>query len=291
MQHIGEIKEAVFACVDGSQFSEAVSDYGVHIAKQLQLPLVLFNTVEHPYSSSKTDLSGNLSLGESEDLLGALSEEDKARNKEARAKGKALLTALKEKVESSGFHDVYAVQRHGILHENLKELEEKLRVVLFGVSGMGHPGEESGIGSQVETIIREVDAPVLLVNKAYTPPERVMIAFNGTSGSVHALEEVSALPMLSKEVKRYIVSVHKESAKAEELIAQAKALIKDPSLNCEYIAKEGDPFEGILGCIEEKGVDMLAIGSYSHGKLKTALFGSFTTKLIKSVKVPLIVLK
>lgn len=291
MQNVNDIKEAVFACVDGSMFSEDVCGYGLHIARQLGLPLVLLNTVEHPNASSKTDLSGNLSLGERDDLLGKLSKEDAEKNRETRAKGKSLLSSLKAKADASGYDNVITLQRHGTLYENLKELEGKLRVVLFGVSGMGHFEEESEIGSQVETIIRDVDAPILLINKAYAPVEKVMIAFNGTSGSVHALEEVSASPMLSKEVKRYIVSVHKDIAKAEELIAQAKALIKDPSLNCEYIAKEGDPLEGILGSIEENAIDTLAIGSYSHGKLKTALFGSFTTKLIKSVKIPMIVLK
>jgi nucleotide-binding universal stress UspA family protein len=291
MQNVNDIKEAVFACVDGSRFSDAVCEYGLHMAQQLGIPLVLLNTVEHPNSSSKTDLSGNLSLGERDDLLSELSEEDAEKNRETRAKGKMLLSSLKAKADASGYDNVITLQRHGTLYENLKELEEKLRVVLFGVSGMGHLEEESEIGDQVETIIRDVDAPILLINKAYAPVEKVMIAFNGTSGSVHALEEVSASPMLSKDLKRYIVSVHKDITKAEELISQAKKLIKDPSLNCEYIAKEGDPLDAILRSIEENAIDALAIGSYSHGKLKTALFGSFTTKLIKSVKIPLIVLK
>lgn len=291
MQNIQDIKEAVFACVDGSRFSEAVCEYGLHIAKQLSLPLVLLNTVEHPNASSVTNLSGNLSLGEREDLLDELSQEDEAKNKETRSNGKELLLKLKEKIKAQGFEDVTSLQRHGTLYENLKDLESQLRVVLFGVSGMGHFQEGVEIGSQVEDIIRDVDAPIILINKEFTPIKKVMIAFNGASGSVRALEEVSASPMLAKDVKRYIVTINKDLQKAEELAKQAKDLIQDDSLNCEFISKEGDPLDGILGCIDKNDIDILSIGSYSHGKLKTTLFGSFTTKLIKNVKIPLIVLK
>jgi nucleotide-binding universal stress UspA family protein len=291
MQSMGDIKEAVFACVDGSRFSEAVCDYALHIAQQLSLPLVLLNTVEHANASSVINLSGNLILGEREDLLDNLSEEDAAKNKQRRSQGKELLATLKEKINAQGFEDVITLQRHGTLYENLKDLEPQLRVVLFGVSGMGHFQEGVEIGSQVEDIIRDVDAPIILINKEFTPIKKVMIAFNGASGSVRALEEVSSSPMLAKDVKRYIVTVNKDIKKAEELSHQAKDIIKDLTLNCEYISKAGDPLESILGCIDNNDIDILSIGSYSHGKLKTALFGSFTTKLIKNVKIPLIVLK
>ncbi|MCK9491879.1 MAG: universal stress protein [Sulfurimonas sp.] len=291
MQNINDINEAIFACVDGSKFSEAVCDYALEIAEQLKLPLVLLNTIEHPNISSITNLSGNLILGEREDLLEDLSEEDAVKNKETRTKGKELLSSLKAKVLTKGYTNVITLQRHGTLYENLKDFEDKLRVVLFGVSGMGSLDEEMEIGAGVEDIIRDIDAPIILINKDYTPIKKVMIAFNGASGSVRALEEVSASPMFAKEIKRYIVTVDKNIQKAQDLSHQAKDLIQDLSLNCEYISKEGEALESILDSIATNDIDILAIGSYSHGKIKSALFGSFTTKLIKNVKIPLIVLK
>lgn len=291
MQNINNIDEAVFACVDGSKYSEAVCDYALEIAEQLELPLVLLNTIEHPNASSVTDLSGNLNLGERDDLLEELSEEDAVKNRQTRTRGRELLSLLKSKILEKGYTDVTTLQRHGTLYENLKDLEDKLRVVLFGVSGMGSLDEEMEIGAGVENIIRDVDAPIILINRDYTPIKRVMIAFNGASGSVRALEEVSASPMFAKDIKRYIISANRDIQRAQNFTRKAKTLIKDPSLNCEYISKEAEPLEGILSSIKENDIDILAIGSYSHGKIKSALFGSFTTKLIKNVKIPLIVLK
>ncbi|MCK9453810.1 MAG: universal stress protein [Sulfurimonas sp.] len=291
MQDIKSVKKAVFACVDGSKYSEAVCDYALHVAKELNLTLVLLNTIEHSGISSITNLSGSIALGERETLLQELSEEDALRNKETIARQRELLKELKARVSNSGYTNVIISQRHGTLYENLKELENKLRVVIFGLFGMGHMDDSAEIGSHVEDIIRDVDAPIILINKEYTPIKNVMIAFNGESGSSRALEEVASSPMLGREVKRYVVNVNNNKSKSDELIKHAKEIIKDDSLNCEFIQKSGEALESILDCIDKKSIDMLAIGSYSHGKLKSAIFGSFTTKLIQNVKIPLIILK
>jgi len=291
MQNVKSIQKAVFACVDGSKYSEAVSDYALHIAKELDLTLVLLNTIEHPNASSATNLSGNLALGERDTLLDELSEEDAQKNKEAINSGKELLKELKERVTDKGYKNVVISQRHGTLYENLKELEPKLRAVIFGFSGMGHMQKEDAIGSCVENIIRDVDAPIILVNKEYSPIKSVMVAFNGESGSIRALEELSFSPMLEKSVKRYVVNINSDMKRSDELMTKAKEIIKDEHLNCEFIQKSGEPLDGILECIDKNGIDMLSIGSYSHGKLKSAIFGSLTTKLIQKVKIPLVILK
>lgn len=291
MQDIRNIEQAVFACVDGSKYSEAVCDYALHIAKQLNLTLVLLNTIEHPNSSSVTNLSGNLTLGERDALLDELSDEDAQKNRESINHGKEVLKELKERVTDKGYKNVVISQRHGTLYENLKELEDKLRVVIFGFSGMGHMQKEDEVGSCVENIIRDVDAPIILVNREYTPIRNVMIAFNGQSGSIRALEELSSSPMLEHEIKRYVVNINNDKNSSDELIVKAKEIIKDETLNCEFIQKSGEPLDNILECIDKNGIDMLSIGSYSHGKLKSALFGSLTTKLIQNVKIPLVILK
>ncbi|PNV82721.1 MAG: universal stress protein [Sulfurimonas sp.] len=291
MQNIKNTEQSVFACVDGSKYSEAVCDYALHIAKELDLTLILLNIIEHSNTSSITNLSGSIALGERDDLLHELSSEDALKNRETINHGKEVLKRLKHRVDASGFNNVIIAQRHGTLYENLKELEDNIRVVIFGISGMDHIDDNSQIGSHVEEIIRDVDAPIILVNKEYTPIKNVMIAFNGESGSTKALEEVSSSPMLGHDIKRYLINVNNNQSKSDELIKQAKEIIKEDTLNFEFIQKQGETLEGILECIEKNNIDMLAIGYYIHGKLKSALFGSFTTKLIQNVKIPLIILK
>ncbi|MCK9472838.1 universal stress protein [Sulfurimonas sp.] len=291
MQYIKNMQKAVFACIDGSKYSEAVCDYALHIAKELNLTLVLLNTIEHPSSSFAANLSGNISLGERDDLLHELSSEDALKNRQTINHSKEVLKKLKQRVQESGFKNITVIQRHGTLYENLKELEDKLRVVIFGISGTDHMNDSTQIGSHVENIIRDVDAPIILVNKEYTPIKNVMIAFNGESGSIRALEEVSSSPMLGRNITRYLLNSNNDKSRSNALIKQAREIVKESELRCEFIQKSGDALEDILESIDKNSIDILAIGSYSHGKLRSALFGSFTTKLMQNVKIPLIILK
>lgn len=84
----------VLVCLDGSEFSKAVCDYGIFIAKNLNLPLVLLNVIEHSKISNIVDFSGNIGLGEKDELLEILIDEDAKRSQEQISKGKAILKQL-----------------------------------------------------------------------------------------------------------------------------------------------------------------------------------------------------
>ncbi|WP_198319770.1 universal stress protein [Aliarcobacter butzleri] len=90
----------VLVCLDGSKFSKAVCDYGIYIAKNLNLPLVLLNVIEHSHISKKINLSGNIGLGSKDDLLEELTNEEMNESKQLIAKGKAVLKEMEEYVKS-----------------------------------------------------------------------------------------------------------------------------------------------------------------------------------------------
>ena len=94
----------VLVCLDGSELSKAVCDYGIFIAKNLNLPLVLLNVIEHSKISNIVDFSGNIGLGEKDELLEMLVDEDAKRSQEQKEKisksciGKKLTEDHKRKI-------------------------------------------------------------------------------------------------------------------------------------------------------------------------------------------------
>lgn len=283
------IKKAVFAYIDGFVYSNAVCDYAVFVAKELNMPLVLLNTIKHGNISSNTDLSGNIGLGEREDLLEELSKEDSIKSKKLIKEGKELLEKLKQKAMDKGLSEVFISQRHGELYENLKEIEDKIRVAILPIDQ--ERTAKSEIGSLIEDIIIDIDAPIILVNKEFSPIKNVLIAYNADEGSSKALKEVSNSPMLGKDINRFIVNVNSDIKRSENIIEEAKKIMNESSSNYKFISMQGDTLKNILTCKEDNDIDMLAIGSFSHTKLKRAIFGSFTEKLIQNIDIPLIVLK
>jgi nucleotide-binding universal stress UspA family protein len=264
--------KAIFACVDGSGFSTSVVDYGIEVAKTLNLPLKLLNTVEHSHKSSKLDLSGNILLGERDDLLETLSSEDEIESKSLISQGKDILAQLKSRAISSGVENVITSQRHGSLYENLIELQDKIRLLIIGLRGQNSDGQNHNIGEQIEEILRTVDVPTLLVNGEFTPVKSVLMAYDGSPSSIKALQSIVKSPTLGNDIKRYVVNVCNDERKSQLLLAQAKEIMEDSDMNIDFISLKGDPLTEILKFQEENNIDMIAMGAFSHGKLQKCYY-------------------
>ncbi|MCK9336236.1 MAG: universal stress protein [Arcobacteraceae bacterium] len=283
--------KAIFACVDGSKFSTSVVDYGVEVAKTLNLPLKLLNTVEHSHKSSKVDLSGNMSLGERDDLLETLSKEDEVESKCLISQGKDILAQLKSRAISAGVENIITAQRHGTLYENLIELQDKIRLLIIGLRGQNHDGQNHTIGEQIEEILRTIDVPTLLVNGEFTPVKSVLMAYDGSPSSIKALQSIVKSPTLGNDIKRYVVNVCNDERKSQLLLAQAKMIMEDSNMEVEFVSLKGDPLNELLKFQEENNIDMLAMGAFSHGKLRNALFGSFTAKILANSQKPVVLIR
>ena len=222
----------VLVCLDGSNLSKAVCDYGIDIAKKLNLPLVLLNVIEHSHISKKVNLSGNIGLGSKDDLLEELANEEMNESKQLILKGKAVLKEMEKYVKSQNLTNYTTLQKHGTLYETLDELSSDLRIAIIGLKGESN----SNIGSHIEELLRTLNIPILLVNKEFTPIKSILIAY--------------------------------ETA----------------SLN-------GDSVEAILTYQKENNIDIIAMGAYSHNRFRSAIFGSFTTKMLLNSKVPLLLFR
>lgn len=281
-------KQTILACVDGSTYTQAVRDFGVLFAKTTQTPLTLFNTIENPKTGENADLSGNITLGGRDDLLDALVEEERAKSKVLINAGRVMLERLKEGIEEGV--EVALLQRHGSLYENVQDLEAQTRMLILGLSGQDHEGQERVVGEQVEEVIRSLHVPILLVNTPFKEPRKVMIAYDGSRSAKKALETVAQTPLL-KAVERHIVCVESSIKKAQETLESAKPLMAGVEGKVHFVALEGEAVESLLGYQAKENMELIAMGAFSHNRLRDKLFGSFTAKMIARAGVPLLLLR
>ncbi|MFW6307748.1 MAG: universal stress protein [Campylobacterales bacterium] len=276
----------IFACVDGSELTNAICDYSIFIGNRLEKEVVLLNTVEHTHTSKTTNLSGNIGLGTSDELLEELANEEAKESKELIAKGKEVLKSCKNSIQEKGFEGISTMQRHGSLSENLLELENQIRVLLIGLKGEVHEKKEGKVGEQVEEIIRGLHVPTLLVNSSFRPIKKVMIAYDGSASSKKALDMVASTPIFGN-VERHLVSVNK----SDTLLEEAKKVLSSANIEAKITNLEGDPLDELIKYKQENEIDIVAMGAFSHGKLKSVLFGSFTHKMLTHIKIPLLLLR
>ncbi len=276
----------VLVCIDGSDFSKAVCDYGVFIAKNLNLPLVLLNVVEHSKISNLVDFSGNIGFGAKDVLLEMLVDEDAKRSQEEILKGKVILKQMQEYVKSKDFSNFTTLQRHGTLYETLDELGSDLKIAIIGLNGEN----SKDIGSNVEELIRTLNIPILLVNSEFKPIKSILMAYDGSLYAKKSIDIAVKNPIFPN-TKRYIVNVNSDKNDSNRVLNEASLIFKNANIDSEILSLSGDKLEAILNYQQSINADIIAMGAYSHNRFRSAIFGSFTTKMLLNSKVPLLLFR
>ena len=276
----------VLVCIDGSNFSKAVCDYGVFIAKNLNLPLVLLNVVEHSKISNLVDFSGNIGFGAKDVLLEMLVDEDAKRSQEEILKGKVILKQMQEYVKSKNFSNFTTLQRHGTLYETLDELGSDLKIAIIGLNGEN----SKDIGSNVEELIRTLNIPILLVNSEFKPIKSILMAYDGSLYAKKSIDIAVKNPIFPN-TKRYIVNVNSDKNDSNRVLNEAGLIFKNANIDSEILSLSGDKLEAILNYQQSINADIIAMGAYSHNRFRSAIFGSFTTNMILKSKVPLLLFR
>jgi len=276
--------EKILVCVDGSKLSHAVCDYGISIAKKLDLPLILLNVVEHSHTTKKVNLSGNIGLGSKEDLLDELVNEEMSESKQLIAKGKTILKHMQEYVKSQGQENCFTLQRHGTLYETLDDLSQDLKIAIIGLKG--EDSGENQIGSHIEELIRTINIPILLVNGEFKQIESILMAYDGSDYANKVIKETKQSPIFT-DVKRHIVNVNKDTTISNKLLSEAKALFAKANIEVQTAALSGDSVDELIKYQAENNLDVIAMGAYSHNRFRSVIFGSFTTQMLQKSKKPL----
>jgi len=280
-------QKQVVACIDGSSVSEAVCDYSIWIANQIEAPLKLLHTIEHGNTPAVSDYSGAIGLGSSEELLNELTDVEQKRNHLLIKKGQLILDAAKKHVVESGIESPLMRQMHGSLAESLIELEEQIRVLVVGIRGESHEEAEFGIGNQLETVIRSLHKPILVVNRAYTEPKKVMLAYDGSESCVKALNMIAS-NQIFKNASCHIVHV---GDNAETMLCEASKVLEEANIEVETAELNGKVEDVLAQYQRDRQIDLMIMGAFSHNRFRDFLLGSFTTKMLAATNRPLLLLR
>ena len=281
----------VLACVDGSSLTQAVCDYAAWIAQRVDVPLTLLHTIDHhPETATMLDLSGTIGVDSRDQLLEDMIQLELEQTKLKLQQGKLIMQAAQQYAIQAGIAKPDCHQRHGSLVESLIELEEQVRVLVVGVRGKIHDKQPDKIGAKLESIIRSLHKPILVVNDGFRLPERIMIAYDGSKAAEKALDMVAKSP-LYQGLLCHLVSVS-EDKHAGELLEQAANKLKQTS-GIKLISQrlDGKPEQALCAYQDQYDIDLTIMGAFSHTRIHDLLLGSFTVKMLTQSHKPLLLLR
>ena len=157
----------------------------------------------------------------------------------------------------------------------------------MGIRGESHAQTERGLGNQLETVIRSLHKPILVVTKEYTEPKKVMLAYDGSESCIKALNMIAA-SSLCKGLACHIVHV---GANGETLLNDAASVLKDAGIEAVTCQIEGK-VEQVLADYQLKNeIDIMLMGAFSHNRFRGLLLGSLTAKMLAATNRPLLLLR
>ncbi len=181
-------------------------------------------------------------------------------------------------------------QRYGVLVETLVEQEKGVRLFVLGRRGESAEATQRDLGRNVERVVRALNQPILAVTEGFTEPNRVMIAFDGGIVTQRGVKMVASSPLF-RGLPMHVLMSGKESQNASKQLEWAKTTLEAAGFEVIPSLIPGDAESVIAKAVREQGIDMLIMGAYSHSPLRSLLFGSKTSDLLRSAKIPTLLLR
>lgn len=287
-----ERRQKILACVDRSSFAYYVADYAAWLAKESSSDLEFLHILERKkFMSSMDDFSGAIGLDAQNNLLSELSQKDAEQARKKREEGRVFLNELKERAESAGAIHVDMKQRIGSLEENLVEVQNDADLIVMGRRGESASLSGREIGRNVESMVRALKKPILTVTEPFKKPERVLLAYDGGYLSRKGIEILTSHALFAKMELHVVLSGRERGDDGEKKLNRAKEQLEKGGIHGNYHVLPGDPELVLAKAVSDWNVDLLLMGAYAHSAWRSFLIGSRTNDLLRSARVPALLIR
>lgn len=282
--------DKIIALVDGSIYSESVCHHVAWIAQRTAAPVELIHVLGRREAPEKSDLSGAIRLGARTKLMEELAEIDAQRAKLVGHRGRTILEDARAIVDRDGVTEITTRLRHGDIVEAIGEIEGEARVIVIGKRGEAADFAKGHLGSNLERIVRAAHRPVFVAARAFKPIESVLVAYDGGRSAMKAVDHISRSSFFA-DLPVTVVTVGNETPEVTKGLADAKALLAAAGIEAQTRIVAGQPDEELGKMVEKDGFGMLVMGAYGHSRIRSLVIGSTTTEMMRSCKVPVLLLR
>lgn len=281
----------IIALIDGSALTQSVCDYASWSAQRLSAPLVLLNVLTESRTPHSLDFSGNIGIDAQQNLMQELVQVEAQRAKLARQQGLLILDQAEHWVQQK--HPALTLhkrQRHGDLVDTVLTFADETRMLVIGRQGQDGPGIGQHIGHHVERVIRGVQKPVWVVNNDFQPPQRVMVAFDGSPTACKVIDTLAASP-LCQNIPMVVVMVGEATVAHRAQLEAAVNTLTSAGLQATAEIIQGDVATVLMSYADAHALDAIVMGAYGHSRIREFFVGSHTNTLLMKAKKPLLLLR
>ncbi len=276
--------KSILVGVDGSTYTDAVLQYSIRMARAFDARLRLVTVIDVRIFEWSVYMGvdgfapvfpSSVYLDESRNLLNKKADSVLAKCEDILKKEKVDFTA--EKVEGSPV-DVICEKA------NVTDL------IVLGAHGEFARWGTKMMGATTEAISRQCEKPLFIAPKDVRDTKKILVPYDGSRNSNRAL------PMAGFWASKFgaslvVLTVDNNIERAESIANEGKEYLSAYDVQVDVQTRKGDPDQEIVNFSEEDGFDLIVMGAYGHSRIKEAILGSTTEQVMRSVKIPVVLVK
>ena len=283
-------QDKIVALVDGSIYLPSVCDHAAWISHRTGAPVELIHVLGRREAVDTHDHSGAIKLGARTALLNDLAELDAQRSTLMSHKGRAILEEASAILAKDGVTGITTRLRHGGVVEAVAEVEAGARVIIIGKRGEDADFAKGHLGSNLERIVRASHKPVFVASRAFKPISKVLVAFDGGASAMKAVDYIARSPLF-QGLAVHVVTVGSSRPEVTQGLDNAMAIMKAAGIEADTSILPDQVETALAKLVEEAQFGMLVMGAYGHSRVRSLVIGSTTTAMIRSCKVPVVLMR
>ena len=285
------LSNRLVAFVDTSPYAESVCDYSAWAAGRGGQTVELVHVLDQA-AKPETNMSGTIGLGARSNLLEQLATLDAERAKVAQAQGRAVLEDAAYRIRRTApALSTTESLRHGGIVDAVKSVGQDAALVVVGKRGDTRDVASGLIGTNVEAVIRASSGPVLVANRAFSTPEKFLIAYDGGTSVERAIDYIVTTGILNG-MQGLLVSVGPKDDAIDQKMLSACSRLEAAGISATAQWRDGDQVEvSIAQSVADEDIDLLVMGAYGHSRIRSMVIGSTTTAMVQGCKVPVLMIR
>ncbi len=281
----------ILACIDASSYAASVCELTAWAATRLEASVELLHVVRRKDAvAARKDLSGAIGLGVKSELLEELTRIDEAEGKLAIENGREMLAKAEKLLIAGGVSEINRLLRHGRVVDTIVEREADADLVVIGKRGVTSEFDSNHIGSRIERVVRASVKPVLIASRKIQTPGIAVVALDGGSASLKALDFVVASPLFTG-MQLHLVAAGPKGTADKSWFVKAYSKVVDRSPSCIIHIADGAPQKVLGDYMSARRDAILVMGAFGHSALRTLIFGSTTTTMLRTVRAPVLLVR
>lgn len=277
----------VIACLDGSSMVASVADAAAWVSQTLSAPLTLIHVLDH--EAQAHDQTSETVPHETSRMLSQLASIEQKQKLLSRERGQLVLDFAHDQIKDNYQIDAQKKLIEGELVDVLGDISDETRVLIVGKRGESAGNED--LGSHLTKLIRASHRPTMVVTEPFTPPTKVLLAFDGSETMVKAINTVASSPLF-RNLECHVVMVGAETDEHKEQLNWAEnTLVENGIKTHARLLVETDLEKTLNHYAEKVGINMMVMGAYSHTRLRQLMMGSHTAMLLRETNMTLLILR